>query len=246
MSDYNEVISVKRKYILKKNIFRSTLLIVLFSLLIFIGGCAVIPKSVRKDLIVDYLNEKYTDDHFEFKSYSGGMPWSNEAVTIFCTSRKYPDKVIEAAYITDMHKYEDNYYGIKYAEQLDEYVYNYACELFPGHRIKCASYLDEIENRKLIDLPPDSSFEDYLKDCKEDIVICCEYEPEELENEKNIIEKKVKNSLEGLDMNVNTITINFTDNVDRDKKTIIRNIYKHLYLSFNRDGFNAIKKINWG
>ena len=39
---------------MKKSIYRSTLLIVLFSLLIFIGGCTVIPKSVRKDLMVDY------------------------------------------------------------------------------------------------------------------------------------------------------------------------------------------------
>lgn len=230
---------------MKKSIYRSTLLIVLFSLLVFIGGCTLIPKSVRKDLIVDYLNDKYTDDHFEFVDYFGGKPWSNDSVTVLCTSEKYPSKIVKASYVTKKNKYYDNYAGIEFAEQLDEYVNGVARELFPGHRIKCASYLDEIENRKLIDLPANSSFDDYLKTCKEAIYIYCEYDSSELDKDKEIIEERLKKIISDMDMNVNTILIRFTNNVDADLRTLNSNTYMRLVVGFNQGGFNTIEEIKW-
>lgn len=209
----------------------------------------MVPKGMRKNLIVDYLNDKYTDDHFEFVDYSGGMPWSSESVTILCTSEKYPDKMIKASYITDMDKYEDNYLGYKYAKQLDAYVENYAKELFPNHNIKIFSFSNESENTKINDLPADTSFEEYLEKCREGIRFCCEYEPAVLEKEKNEIEKKVVESTKNLDMKVIGIDIRFTQDVSKDLKTITEDTYNSLHIRFELDGNNnsnnKINSIKW-
>lgn len=224
-------------------------MLVLFLLLMSIGGCTLIPKGVRKNLIVNYLNDKYTDDHFEFKSYSGGMPWSNESVTILCTSEKYPDKMIKASYITDMDKYEDNYLGYKYTKQLDEYVENYAKGLFPEHNIKIFATSDDIGNIHELDLPADTTFEDYIKNGREDIWFCCEYDPEEFEKDKAEIEKRVVESTKNLDMKVIGIDIRFTQDVSKDLKTITEDTYNSLHIRFeldgNNDSNNKINSIKW-
>ena len=231
MSDMNKV--------LKKNIFRSALLLVLFSLVVFIGGCTLIPKGVRKDLMVDYLNDKYTDDHFEFIDYSGGKPWSNESVTILCSSEKFPDKTIKIRYVTKDNKYYDNDLGVKYAGQLDEYVDELAKELFPDYKTKHASYSENTTNAMLLDLPADTTFDDYLKNCNEVVYIYCEYDSNELEKHRNSIKNKAEETLPNKDMRFGVVDFNFTNSIDNG------DVYSYLHISFDGTKNNEIKTIEW-
>lgn len=231
---------------MKKSIYRSTLLIVLFSLLVFIGGCTLIPKSVRKDLIVDYLNDKYTDDHFEFVRYSGGKPWSYEALTIECKSEKYPEKAVMASYIPEDNKYYDNYLGVKYSKQLDEYVENIGKELFPEHKTKHSIYSDNSKVPPLLDMSADTDFEDYLANCGENVFLFCEYDKDELNANKEEICERTKELFQNLDMNVNHVGISFTNNIDRDLDFVRGDAYNCLFIEFNYDNGKRIESIEWG
>ena len=236
-----------------------TKVIILVSILLVISVClsgcacaACIPQGAKANMLMTYMNNKYKDDHFELEERhtTGGAGFPNLANTrIYCSSEKYPNATVKALYLGDENKYEDNYLGIKYAKQLDEHVENYAKELFPNHNIKIYATSDDIGNIHELDLPADTSFEDYIKNGREYILFYCEYNPEEFEKDKAEIEKRVVESVKTLDMNVIRIDIKFTKDVNRDKKDIKNDTYNSLYISFelddNHNSSNVIKSVTW-
>ncbi len=232
--------------------FYITLLILLFSLIPFcLSGCGCVPKNIRANMITKYMENKYTDDHFELKSWrgcgdAGGFPPNTEA---YYSSEKCPYKDIRAVYVADTNKYYDNYLGVKYSKQLDEYIENYAKILFPGHSVKIGTISDEPSlNIAANDLPPDTSFEEYLKKCEESVFIYCEYDPEELSEDRDEIEKRVLESIKNLEMHPRVFFINFVN--DGDKKNSNGNTFEELSISFvfdedNNNTSNTIENVEW-
>lgn len=232
--------------------FYITLLILLFSLIPFcLSGCGCVPKNIRANMITKYMENKYTDDHFELKRWrgcggAGGFPPNTEA---YYASEKCPYKDIRAVYVADTNKYYDNYLGVKYSKQLDEYIENYAKTLFPGHNVKIGTISDEPSlNIAAIDLPPDTSFEKYLKKCEESVFIYCEYDPEELSEDRDEIEKRVLESIKNLEMHPRVFIINFVN--DGDKKNSNGNTFEELSISFvfdedNNNTSNTIENVEW-
>lgn len=232
--------------------FYITLLILLFSLIPFcLCGCGCVPKNIRANMITKYMENKYTDDHFELKRWrgcggSGGFPPNTEA---YYASEKCPYKDIRAVYVADTNKYYDNYLGVKYSKQLDEYIENYAKTLFPGNNVKIGTISDEPSlNIAAIDLPPDTSFEEYLKKCEESVFIYCEYDPEELSEDRTEIEKRVLESIKNLEMHPRVFIISFVN--DGDKKNSKDNVFEELSISFvfdedNNNISNTIENVEW-
>ncbi len=232
--------------------FYITLLILLFSLIPFcLSGCGCVPKNIRANMITKYMENKYTDDHFELKRWrgcggAGGFPPNTEA---YYSSEKCPYKDIRAVYVADTNKYYDNYLGVKYSKQLDEYIENYAKTLFPGHNVKIGTISDEPSlNIAANDLPPDTSFEEYLKKCEESVFIYCEYDPEELSEDRDEIEKRVLESIKNLEMHPRVFFINFVN--DGDKKNSNGNTFEELSISFvfdedNNNTSNTIENVEW-
>ena len=224
---------------------------VLLSISLCLSGCGCIPKNIRANMITKYMENKYTDDHFELKKWrgcggAGGFPPNTEA---YYASEKCPYKDIRAVYVADTNKYYDNYLGVKYSKQLDEYIENYAKTLFPGHNVKIGTISDESSlNIKVNDLPPDTSFEEYLKKCGESIIIYCEYDPEELSENRDEIEKRVLESIKNLEMHPRVFLIDFVN--DGDKKNSDGNTFEHLSISFvfdedHNNTSNTIEDIKW-
>ena len=227
---------------MKKSIYRSTLLIVLFSLLIFIGGCTVIPKSVRKDLIVGYLNDKYTDDHFEFVDYVGGKPWSDDVLPILCSSKNYPNKNIKVSYFAQEDKYYDSYYEVKYAKELDKYVSGIEKELFPGYKTNHLSFDDNTFHASMLDLPPNTTFKEYLRNSKVCLKFCCESKSYEID--KKFFEDNIDSFFKNSDLKPHSVEVYFSDNIDRDLSEVIDDTFNYLFICYDKDG-EIIKEIEW-
>lgn len=87
-------------------------------LLIGACGCMVFKRSNSFETkMVQYMNDKYTDDTFTYKDATGGGAGA-DAKTIIVSSEKYPDQNIYVRYMPDTTpEYTDNYLSVIYAAQ---------------------------------------------------------------------------------------------------------------------------------
>lgn len=101
---------------------------VLFLMVIFlmIGVCGCDMKGQDKvDMMVSYINDKYSDDSFEYVSMSGGHLGSN-TTKIIVKSEKYPDKEIRVICneVNGENIYSDTYLNIKFETETYEFLRN--------------------------------------------------------------------------------------------------------------------------
>ena len=80
-------------------------------------------KSKSVDVMVSYINGKYTDDSFEYRSVTGGSLGS-DTVTILVESAKYPGRPIHVFYTQrdGAESFSDNYLAVKYEDETLEYL----------------------------------------------------------------------------------------------------------------------------
>lgn len=101
---------------------------ILFFVLLFLTigayGCNMKAQEKRDSMII-YINNKYTDDKFTFVSVTGGH-WGSNTSKIIVSSKNYPEKKIRVVCSEDDGKliYSDNYLNIKYEKETYEYIKN--------------------------------------------------------------------------------------------------------------------------
>lgn len=96
----------------------------LMVVLLMIGACGCMQHRTEDNTkdnminnMVQYMNEKYPDDTFNYKGPFGGGAGSSTK-TIVVSSKKYPDANIYVRHqFSEGDIYTDNYLGIKYTEQ---------------------------------------------------------------------------------------------------------------------------------
>ena len=101
------------------------LVITLIIFLITIGlcGCMRIQAKAKVDRMLDYINNKYSDDTFEFVSMYGGYLGSN-VTQITVVSNKFPDTAIHVicSEVDGKEIFTDNYLNIKFEDQTLKYL----------------------------------------------------------------------------------------------------------------------------
>lgn len=95
--------------------------------LVWLCGCthnklANADKNNTSEKMIEYMNEKYTDDSFDYKGPSGGGVGS-DTKTIIVTSKNYPGKDVYVRYnFNDGGSCTDNYLGIRYSTQTENTI----------------------------------------------------------------------------------------------------------------------------
>lgn len=145
------------------------LLLLMTSILINLNGC--IGRSID-DKMVDYMNEKYPDDHFEYKEPFGGGAGA-ESHQIIVRSENYPDKDIHVYYTVrddNTEVYKDNYRGFVYEEQTKECIEKFMKDCLDGedfvidYDVSTVFYFDD---------QPDGSFESFISSRSAGITLFC-------------------------------------------------------------------------
>lgn len=100
--------------------------IIVLLLPLMIGMCGCDMKGQEKvDMMVSYINNKYSDDHFEYVSMSGGHLGSN-TTKIIVKSDKYPNKEIRiiCSEVDGKNVYSDTYLNAKFETETYEFIRN--------------------------------------------------------------------------------------------------------------------------
>ena len=107
--------------------------LLLLSTIILIGACGCMKlENNYIDRMVNYLNEKYDDDEFEYSSPFGGGAGASYK-KILCSSKNYPDEDVCVFLEIDENGneiIEDNYLSVKYKEQVVELIDQILTESF--------------------------------------------------------------------------------------------------------------------
>lgn len=104
---------------------------IITSLIMIIGACGCMnsfdgggnSKNDKVDMMINYINEKYQDDTFEFVSMSGGHIGSN-VTKILVSSEKFPESEIRVicTSVDGVDTFTDTYLNIKFEEETREYI----------------------------------------------------------------------------------------------------------------------------
>lgn len=79
-------------------------------------------STALEEKMVQYMNDKYTDDVFTYKDATGGGAGA-DTKTIVVSSEKYPDQNIYVRYMPNADPaYTDNYLAVVYADQTQKLI----------------------------------------------------------------------------------------------------------------------------
>ena len=135
----------------------SFLMIIL--IMISICGCGVQGQD-KVDRMVSYINEKYSDDSFEFMQMSGGHLGSNVA-KIIVKSDKFPDKEIRVicSEVDGVEIFTDTYLNIKFEKETYNYIKNALTSIY-GENIYIKYIPDDLACTK--NGSSDMTFDEYI------------------------------------------------------------------------------------
>lgn len=116
----------------------------------------------KVDMMVSYINDKYTDDTFEFVSMSGGHLGSN-TTKIVVKSEKYPDKEIRVicSVVDGKDIYSDTYLNVKYEAETYSYIRDALVEEY-GESVYLKYIPDDIGSYE--NGSSSTTFEEYISD----------------------------------------------------------------------------------
>ena len=112
------------KSVERKNMKKTVLFLMVIFLIIAACGCGM-KGQYKADMMVSYINDKYSDDNFEYVSVSGGHLGSN-TTKIIVKSEKYPDKEIRVicSEVDGKKIYSDTYLSVKFETETYEFIRN--------------------------------------------------------------------------------------------------------------------------
>lgn len=173
----------------------SILLLLCLALAIF-SGCHKNDAQQKVDRMLNYINNKYTDDSFTYKGPFGGGAGA-DTKTIIVSSKNYPDKDVYVRHsFNDGDVYTDNYLGVRYAAQTESTIrsildalisYDYLL-FYEVDRFACPNVTGELDFEEYIAndascigftvvvdgiLSNKESFETALRDAVVNKGICC-------------------------------------------------------------------------
>lgn len=180
---------------------RTVLALLVILLMIVACGCAKqkggedIKESLTNNM-VRYMNEKYPDDTFTYKSMFGGGE-GEDTTSIVVSSKNYPDADIYVHYsFGERDVFTDNYLGVMYADQTETVIRNIFDVLidhdyllfYEADRFACPNTTGEIDFKEYVASKEScigftvvvdglaqnkEGFENALKTAVADSEICC-------------------------------------------------------------------------
>jgi ABC-type molybdate transport system substrate-binding protein len=146
-------------------------------------GCNEYHRNDMINEMLIYVNEKYTDDTFQYVSMSGGHIGSN-VTKIIVSSEKYPDKEIRVICTeVDGEKiFTDTYLNFKFEEQTRDYIKDKLQEEF-GNNVYLKYIPDDLACTE--DGSSDTTFEEYINEESSSIYISVAV-PYEVENKETV------------------------------------------------------------
>ena len=222
------------------------LLLLIIAMAMQLGGNGLVRKYQARKM-VQYLNRKYSEDYFEYKRRDARLPLADHFVedqipTIFCSSENYPDLSVTVECIWPVRRYYDNYLGIKYAKELDTYTSALIQEFFPNHKTDHYSFYESARNCNtgFTTLPADATFEEYLAECDEMLVMAVEYPEDELD--KEMIQDRIASILKEKEVGYYAMRIIFATELDPSG-----DFFDHKYneLDIFLDADNRIERVEW-
>ena len=217
--------------------------ILFFVLLVFMIGAYGCNMKVqeKRDSMVTYINDKYTDDKFEFVCVTGGHLGSN-VKKIIVSSEKYPNKKIRVVCSekNDRLIYSDNYLNIKYEKE------TYAC-------IKSALISGYGENVYLNYIPSDTpscdsgsaatTFEEYIT--SSDTYVYFSAVVVEASNDENEILSKIKDIFSDVVVRAHIFFVDENDSLENNGADIIEKKSYERSLFIIKDDVDNYKIIEW-
>ncbi|MFR5875181.1 MAG: hypothetical protein ACLUFN_01685 [Eubacterium sp.] len=110
-----------------------------------------------------YLENKYSNEKFEFVDFEGGTLFGGDTLRIArCKSNKFPNNDIYVVYDTNKKEYSDNYIDIKYSSETDNAINNVFKNAFQNENFYFISAGENFNSTtKSSSLDSDISFNDY-------------------------------------------------------------------------------------
>lgn len=204
-------------------------------------------KKNMTDIMVDYLNERYPEDSFDYKGPFGGGAGASSKM-IIATSEKYPDAevYVSCKYVNDEYIYADNYLAVKYENQTRNEIKRllencFGSDVYFNYKV---SSLDFTEGSA------DMSFEQYISEPTSGLsfvaIIGAGYSNEDRKD----TEQRIKNTFENSVMNFRA-TIYFddisVDELNMQPENFGAYVFKEEYVSScNIKNAYSRCNINWG
>lgn len=216
----------------------------LMVILLMIGACGCSMKGQDKvDMMVSYINDKYSDDHFEYVSMSGGHIGS-DTTKIIVKSEKYPDKEIRVicSGVDGDFVYSDTYLNVKFEEETRLYIEQSLSSAFDG-----AVYVQYIpdDTGSMKSGTSETQFSDFISDNTTFVYFNAVVVVDEIDEEDAIT--KIKNAFaDGVVRgDVYFVRKEIADKIDDEPMTLIENnqYYKTLY--FIKRDVDQYKSIEW-
>ena len=219
---------------------------VLFLMVIFlmIGVCGCDMKGQDKvDMMVSYINDKYSDDSFEYVSMSGGHLGSN-TTKIIVRSAKYPDKEIRVicSGSDGDFAYSDTYLNIKFEEETRAYIEKALYSAFNG--VAYVQYIPD-DTGSMKNGTSETQFKDFISDSStfvyfNAVVILDEIdENDALESIKNAFANGVVRG------DIYFVNSEHADKIDGNPMSLIENNQYYKVLYFIKNGVDKYKSIEW-
>lgn len=197
----------------------------------------------KVDMMVSYINDKYSDDNFEYVSMSGGHLGSN-TTKIIVKSEKYPGKEIRVicSGADGDFVYSDTYLNIKFEEETRSYIEHALSNVFDG-TVHVQYIPDDTGSMK--SGTSETQFSDFISDSSTFVYFNAVVVADEIDKEDAIT--KIKNAFAD---GVVRGDVYFVDNehanlIDTAPMSLIENkqYYKALY--FIKSGVDQYKSIEW-
>ncbi|MCL2163774.1 MAG: hypothetical protein FWH55_05120 [Oscillospiraceae bacterium] len=230
---------------------KATVIIAIAMTLSIISGCGEYGINNEAELVkmVSYINERYEDDSFVFRSrnnaYGSGV--SRGMPGCLVDSEKYPDADILVR-LSSTGAFLDNYLYYKYEEQEDAYLKNILDEVFnKDYRL----YIYASESSHLIgmdSISADASFEEYMKNSRKFLRFEVVVSPDYIINDKNDLAKMLSDTFTSLDITISIATISFCMNQE-DYESLPEGIIRspaEYYRRKKHEPFLSMKKLDSG
>lgn len=142
-----------------KRILATVLLIIMIA-----GSLGCMNIKSNKDILMEYISQKYKDDEFTFVSLTGGSLGSDEH-SIVVSSKKYPDEyiIVRKTLVEgggNPEIFSDNYMAVVFKEDVDDAINDAVNEVYSNYKVIYKPTQSPLPQT----VGPDTDLKDYLSD----------------------------------------------------------------------------------
>lgn len=216
----------------------------LMVILLTIGACGCSMSGQREiEAMVSYINEKYTDDTFEYVSMSGGHLGSN-TTKIIVKSEKYPDKEIRVicSEVDGNKCYSDTYLNVKFEEETRAYIEKAMSKAF-GDKVYVRYIPDDTGSMKKG--TSETQFSDFISDSTTYVYFNAVVVLENVDREEK--QNKIKDAfVDGVVLcDIYFVDTSYIDQFNTDPMALVENKQYYESLCFIKSSVDQYKWIEW-